>query len=124
MSTHPSGSTRIADIEANLPKVAGLDQRAAKPERRSITQAYADYAGALAGRDALVCYAVKANSNQAVLATCRAHHGTDACLTEASKAYGKTTFADAFASFDPAPAPTTITFVAAEIGRASCRERV
>jgi len=35
--------------------------------RRAIENAYAAYAGALSGRSALVCYAVKANSNLAVL---------------------------------------------------------
>ena len=34
LSTHPSGPTRISDIERNLPKVAGLYARADKPERR------------------------------------------------------------------------------------------
>ncbi|PTT80366.1 peptidase M48 [Pelomonas sp. HMWF004] len=34
LSTHPASSTRIHDLEANLPKVAGLYQRAAKPEQR------------------------------------------------------------------------------------------
>jgi predicted Zn-dependent protease len=34
MSTHPSGSTRIQDIEANLPKVLPLFERAPKPDRR------------------------------------------------------------------------------------------
>jgi Zn-dependent protease with chaperone function len=34
LSTHPSSSSRIADIQANLPKVSGLYQRAPKPERR------------------------------------------------------------------------------------------
>ena len=34
LSTHPSGPTRIRDIEANLPKVEPLYARAAKPERR------------------------------------------------------------------------------------------
>jgi predicted Zn-dependent protease len=34
MSTHPSGETRIRDIEAKLPKVLGLYERAAKPSRR------------------------------------------------------------------------------------------
>jgi predicted Zn-dependent protease len=34
LSTHPSGPTRIRDIEANLPKVESLYARAAKPERR------------------------------------------------------------------------------------------
>jgi predicted Zn-dependent protease len=34
LSTHPSGPTRIKDIEANLPKVEGLYARAPKPERR------------------------------------------------------------------------------------------
>jgi len=34
LSTHPSGPTRIRDIEANLPRVEGLYARAAKPERR------------------------------------------------------------------------------------------
>ncbi|MEO8153115.1 MAG: M48 family metallopeptidase [Rhizobacter sp.] len=34
LSTHPSGPTRIRDIEANLPKVDGLYARAPKPERR------------------------------------------------------------------------------------------
>ncbi len=33
LSTHPSGPTRISDIEHNLPKVAGLYARAGKPER-------------------------------------------------------------------------------------------
>ncbi|MGZ8260464.1 MAG: M48 family metallopeptidase [Caldimonas sp.] len=34
LSTHPSGPSRISDIEANLPKVAGLYQRADKPSER------------------------------------------------------------------------------------------
>jgi predicted Zn-dependent protease len=34
MSTHPSGPTRIKDIEANIPKVAGLYTRAEKPAQR------------------------------------------------------------------------------------------
>ena len=34
MSTHPSGPTRIHDIEANLPRVAPLFARAEKPPRR------------------------------------------------------------------------------------------
>jgi Zn-dependent protease with chaperone function len=34
LSTHPSGPTRIKDIQANLPKVEGLYARAPKPERR------------------------------------------------------------------------------------------
>ena len=34
LSTHPSGPTRISDIELNLPRVAGLYARAEKPERR------------------------------------------------------------------------------------------
>jgi predicted Zn-dependent protease len=34
MSTHPSGPTRIRDIEANIPKVEGLYARAAKPTQR------------------------------------------------------------------------------------------
>ena len=34
LSTHPSGPTRIQDIQANLPKVEGLYARAAKPEQR------------------------------------------------------------------------------------------
>jgi predicted Zn-dependent protease len=34
LSTHPSGPTRIKDIEANLPKVEGLFERAPKPQRR------------------------------------------------------------------------------------------
>ena len=37
--------------------------------QRSIEAAYAEYADALKGRDALVCYSVKANSNLAVLRT-------------------------------------------------------
>lgn len=32
LSTHPSGPTRISDIRANLPKVAGLYARAPKPD--------------------------------------------------------------------------------------------
>jgi len=34
LSTHPSGPTRIRDIEANLPRVEGLYARAAKPSQR------------------------------------------------------------------------------------------
>jgi predicted Zn-dependent protease len=34
MSTHPSGPTRIRDIEVNLPKVEPLYARAAKPAQR------------------------------------------------------------------------------------------
>jgi len=34
LSTHPSGPTRIKDIEANLPRVEGLYERAPRPERR------------------------------------------------------------------------------------------
>jgi Zn-dependent protease with chaperone function len=34
LSTHPSGPTRITDIRANLPKVAGLYERAEKPSER------------------------------------------------------------------------------------------
>jgi predicted Zn-dependent protease len=34
LSTHPSGPTRIHDIEVNLPKVEPLYARAARPERR------------------------------------------------------------------------------------------
>ena len=33
LSTHPSGPTRISDIEANLPKVQPLYERADKPDR-------------------------------------------------------------------------------------------
>src|SRR6056300_1762262 len=35
--------------------------------RKALEQAYLDYAKALEGRDALICFAVKANSNLAVL---------------------------------------------------------
>jgi predicted Zn-dependent protease len=34
MSTHPSSATRIKDIEASLPKVAGIYERAPKPAQR------------------------------------------------------------------------------------------
>ena len=34
LSTHPSGPTRIKDIQANLPKVVPLFDRADKPPRR------------------------------------------------------------------------------------------
>lgn len=34
LSTHPSGPTRIRDIEANLPRVEGLYAKAAKPTQR------------------------------------------------------------------------------------------
>lgn len=34
LSTHPAGPTRIKDIQANLPRVMPLYQRAAKPPRR------------------------------------------------------------------------------------------
>jgi Zn-dependent protease with chaperone function len=34
LSTHPASTTRIRDIQANLPKVEGLYQRAPKPDQR------------------------------------------------------------------------------------------
>jgi predicted Zn-dependent protease len=34
LSTHPAGTTRIKDIEANLPKVEGLYARAPRPQQR------------------------------------------------------------------------------------------
>lgn len=34
LSTHPSGPTRISDLERNLPKVTGLYAQAERPERR------------------------------------------------------------------------------------------
>jgi predicted Zn-dependent protease len=34
LSTHPANATRIRDIQANLPKVEGLYQRAPKPDQR------------------------------------------------------------------------------------------
>jgi len=34
LSTHPSGDTRIRDIEARLPRVDPLYAQAAKPDRR------------------------------------------------------------------------------------------
>ena len=34
LSTHPAGKTRIRDIQASLPQVAGLYERAAKPGQR------------------------------------------------------------------------------------------
>lgn len=34
LSTHPASETRIRDIQANLPKVLGLYERAPKPDRR------------------------------------------------------------------------------------------
>jgi len=47
MSTHPASSTRIQDIQANLPKVLPLYERAPKPEQRydapkKMGQAYLD----------------------------------------------------------------------------------
>ena len=51
--------------------LAAVAERFATPcyvySRAALTAAYHDYAAALAGRDALICYAVKANSNLAVL---------------------------------------------------------
>ena len=34
LSTHPSGPTRIRDLESNIPKVEGLYERAERPEQR------------------------------------------------------------------------------------------
>ena len=34
LSTHPANATRIRDIQANLPKVAGLYGRATRPDKR------------------------------------------------------------------------------------------
>jgi diaminopimelate decarboxylase len=57
---------------AELLPLDELAQRFGTPcyvySRAAITAAYAEYSDALAGRDALICYSVKANSNLAVLA--------------------------------------------------------
>ena len=50
MSTHPSGATRIQDIQAKLPKVASLYAAAAKPARRFGPPARAAAASAPAPR--------------------------------------------------------------------------
>ena len=51
----------LADIAARFGTPAYVYSRAA------LTSAYNAYRDALSGRDALVCYAVKANSNLAIL---------------------------------------------------------
>jgi predicted Zn-dependent protease len=44
LSTHPSGATRIKDIQANLPRVEGLYARAPKPQQRFAPPPSADTA--------------------------------------------------------------------------------
>ena len=50
MSTHPSGPTRIKDIEGKLPKVLPLFEQAAKPPRRFAAPAAAPASGAAPAR--------------------------------------------------------------------------
>lgn len=64
LSTHPSGSTRIQDIEANLPKVMPMYQRAAKPPQRFDAPRKTGQAD---GPDALAYWGV-ASAPQAVVA--------------------------------------------------------
>jgi predicted Zn-dependent protease len=49
MSTHPSGPTRIKDIEGKLPKVLPLFEQAAKPPRRFAAPAVASVAAPASG---------------------------------------------------------------------------
>jgi diaminopimelate decarboxylase len=62
----PSGAARVEGVP-----LAAVAARFGTPcyvySRAALTAAYAGYRDALAGRDALVCYAVKANSNLAIL---------------------------------------------------------
>lgn len=64
MSTHPSSGTRIQDIEANLPKVMPLFQRADKPPQRFDSPRKTGQAD---GRDALAYWGV-ASAPQTVVA--------------------------------------------------------
>jgi predicted Zn-dependent protease len=51
LSTHPSGPTRIKDIQDNLPKVEGLFERAPRPQQRFEPPPQSGNSGASSGRN-------------------------------------------------------------------------
>ncbi|HTT10438.1 MAG TPA: diaminopimelate decarboxylase [Burkholderiaceae bacterium] len=67
----PAFERRGGELYCEQAALAEIARRHGTPtyvySRRAIEQAYAAYANALAGRHALVCYAIKANSNLAIL---------------------------------------------------------
>ena len=67
----PAFETRAGELHCERVPLAAIAEQFGTPtyvySRHAIERAYADYADALAGRPSLVCYAVKANSNLAVL---------------------------------------------------------
>ena len=67
----PAFETRAGELHCEEVALASIAEKFGTPtyvySRHAIERAYADYANSLAGRPSLVCYAVKANSNLAVL---------------------------------------------------------
>jgi diaminopimelate decarboxylase len=71
MAPGPAFESRDGVLHCEQVPLAEIADRFGTPtyvySRRAIEQAYSGYADALAGRRALICYAIKANSNLAVL---------------------------------------------------------
>jgi len=71
MAPEPAFEFRAGELYCEQVALAAIAERYGTPtyvySRNAIEQAYSAYAGALAGRQALVCYAIKANSNLAIL---------------------------------------------------------
>jgi len=71
MAPEPAFGFRAGELYCEQVALAAIAERYGTPtyvySRNAIEQAYSAYAGALAGRQALVCYAIKANSNLAIL---------------------------------------------------------
>jgi len=71
MAPGPAFARRAGELYCEQVALTAIAEQYGTPtyvySRHAIEQAYAAYAGALAGRRALVCYAIKANSNLAIL---------------------------------------------------------
>jgi diaminopimelate decarboxylase len=71
MAPEPAFEFRAGELYCEQVALAAIAERYGTPtyvySRNAIEQSYSAYASALAGRQALVCYAIKANSNLAIL---------------------------------------------------------
>ena len=71
IATRPAFESHDGELFCEQVALAAIAQRFGTPtyvySRRAIEQAYLAYANALTGRRSLVCYAIKANSNLAIL---------------------------------------------------------